>query len=454
MENGKQYLSIDSLNSRDDLKAAIEEIRAANEDHVHRENRQVAADTICLSLSQHEQAADPYASYSFEIAYSYSRHRYVVTTTRSPQEVGSETTFENDFEDPRGVAGYIASYNIKKWFENSLSPEQQRLLNAIHDDNPQEAKDALKKGADVNKRDLYGNPYLVTAVKFRSAGLVETLLEFRPDLEMADENKKTPLLWSISKNRNDIFNLLLVNGANIHAVNDEGENGLIIAASYNNPEALNFFLNKGMAPALQNKNGNTALEMAISHGQEETARLLLQKGALLKPDKAFLHFLKSCEMGYSAMVELLADAGVSIDQVGSTIPELPNSDATGLMTAAYLGHNKIVEFLIKKGAKVERTNSSGMTAMMFAAKGNNIKGAALLLDAGAAMESTDDQGRTPLHHALECAALNAAGYLMTRGADPSKIKNRGAKINELIDLIHEHRETLEDMIRISLEAAV
>ncbi|MCU0661982.1 MAG: ankyrin repeat domain-containing protein, partial [Myxococcota bacterium] len=337
MENGKLYVSVDSLNSSDDLKTEIEEMRAGHENHVHRENRQNAADTLCLSLSQHEQTTDPYASYSFEITYSYAMHRYVVTTKRSPQEFGSETTSENDFEDPRGVAGYIASFNIRKWFLGGLTPGQQSLLDAIDNDDLQGVKESLKERADINQRGIHGDPCLVRAVKFCGTELVKTLLESGPDLEMTDQAQNTALHWSIIKNRNDVFNLLLRSGANINALNDEGENGLMIAAGFNNLDALNFFLRKGFNPALRNKSGKDALEMAISLGQEKTARLLMENGAVLKPDEAFGLFLKACELGYLEMVVLLADTGVALDQAGCIIPELRDSDATGLMTAASLG---------------------------------------------------------------------------------------------------------------------
>jgi ankyrin repeat protein len=153
------------------------------------------------------------------------------------------------------------------------------------------------------------------------------------------------------------------------------------------------------------------------------------------------------------MVVLLADTGVPLDQAGCIIPEHRDSDATGLMTAASLGHNTVVEFLIGKGVTVDKKKSCGKTALMFAAQGNHIKTVKLLLDAGAAIEATDNQGRTPLHQALECCSLNAAGYLMLRGADPSKIKNRTAIMDEGIEQIQEYRERLEDNIRIALESS-
>ena len=445
------HISLDSLKEEDDLAAVIEETSIQHGNHINPDHN--APDTVCLSLSQYEQTADPYASYSFEIKYSFAAQKFIVTTTRYPQDVGSETTFDNEFADAKAAAGYIASYGIVSWFNNALSPDQQSFLDAIRNDNLEVILSFSGKGVDINQKDINGNPYIITAVRTCASRTIETLLTFNPDPDITDANNNTALLWAIIENKNDIFRLLIQHGANIQAANNDGENGLMLAASGNNAEALMFFLKNGFDAARKNNSGQNALTMAISTGCDTTAGLLIKNGAALTPGDATRHFIKSCESGYSEMAELLLQNGAAIDGIASLYPNIPHSDLSGLMNAAYIGHTRLVDMLIKKGADINCTNSAGKTALMFAAEGNNVKAVKLLLDAGAGIEDTDKQDKNSLYHALESFSSNAAGYLIRRGARFDSISEPTAMMKECMNQMEAEKERLEDNIRIELESS-
>lgn len=450
--SGRLNLSIDNIDSADDLESVINGQRLKYENHVEPEKGNTPEDVICICLSSQEQAMDPYASYSFEIEYSYDHHNYKVITTRSPEEIGSEYTFDNAFSGPHEVAEYISSYSVKKWFNNKLTPEQRDLIEAILNDRYYGVKALTERGMDINFKDINGSPCLITAVKNCDYKITELLLNCKPEIEITDNENNTALLWSVIKNKNDVFRLLVQHGADIYAVNSYGENGLMTAASNDNSEALKFFLDHHFDINLKNSEGLDSLNIAISMGHEKTARILIENGAGLKPEDAQKHLLKSSESGYDEITAFLIEYVKDIDKPSSPEPDNPLPEMTPLMNAAYLGHNKIIELLIKNGADPEKKNSEGKTALMYAAEGNHARSVKLLLDAGAKIETAGNNGENALRLALESCSTTSAGYLIKRGAKTDSVKEPNEIIKQCIETMEQEKETLEQLIQNDLNS--
>ena len=53
-----------------------------------------------------------------------------------------------------------------------------------------------------------------------------------------DDHGFTPLLWASREGQTAVFDLLLLRGARVTAVNDGGDNGLHLAASKSNKEII------------------------------------------------------------------------------------------------------------------------------------------------------------------------------------------------------------------------
>lgn len=103
-------------------------------------------------------------------------------------------------------------------------------------------------------------------------------------------------------------------------------------------------------------------------------------------------------------------------------PDLITSiyDGTALIAAAHLGHQKVVEILIKAGAPLDHVNNLGWTAVMEAVVlgdggPDHVETARLLVKAGADLSITDNAGATPLEHAEQRGYSEMAAVLRSKG---------------------------------------
>ncbi|XP_047965389.1 ankyrin-1-like isoform X4 [Salvia hispanica] len=91
---------------------------------------------------------------------------------------------------------------------------------------------------------------------------------------------------------------------------------------------------------------------------------------------------------------------------------------TPLVEAVKGGHVKIVEFLIKQGAKISLANVEGFTPLHFAVLNNKMELVELLLIEGAVVDADSVDG-TPLQIAVSRGNVEAAKGLLSRGANPA-----------------------------------
>ena len=104
-------------------------------------------------------------------------------------------------------------------------------------------------------------------------------------------------------------------------------------------------------------------------------------------------------------------------------PELVNAYSGDgfqpLGLAAYFGHVKAVEYLIKAGAEINSPskNSLGVTPLQSAVAGCHYEIVDLLLAAGAEPNIQDKSGYTPIHVAAQCGDVKIARALIFGGAN-------------------------------------
>lgn len=104
-------------------------------------------------------------------------------------------------------------------------------------------------------------------------------------------------------------------------------------------------------------------------------------------------------------------------------PELVNAYSEDgyqpLGLAAYFGHEKIVEYLIRAGAEVNSPskNSLGVTPLQSAVAGGHLEIIRMLLTAGASPNVRERGGYTPLHTAAQNGDVEIVRSLLFGGAD-------------------------------------
>lgn len=128
------------------------------------------------------------------------------------------------------------------------------------------------------------------------------------------------------------------------------------------------------------------------------------------------------------------------DRVRSLLDERPDlidahaeDGCTALHLAARLGHTKVAEALLARGADPGRPTADERSARPLgtaAASGHPVI-AHLLLDRGACIDAVDAGGTTALHAAAANDDAELVALLLSRGADPAATDDAGRTAADL-----------------------
>ena len=248
---------------------------------------------------------------------------------------------------------------------------------------------------------------LLYAARDGRTGIVRVLLADKADIQQADVNGITPLLMAITNNHLDTAKLLLENAAAPNAADWWGRTPLYATVEIRNRdygrnneheidrpaalEVIRMLLDRGANVNARTKEvppgrrfvtplgdlswvdftGQTAFLRAALAGDITVMRLLLEKGA--DPNIAT----------FAGTTALMAAAGVNW-MTGQTFTEYKEA----LMEA--------VQLCLDKGGDVNAKNSMGVTAVIGAANRGSDDILEFLVKKGARLDIKDKEGRTPL----------------------------------------------------------
>jgi ankyrin repeat protein len=273
----------------------------------------------------------------------------------------------------------------------------------------------LDAGVDVNDAESDGSSALLWAVYHSSTELVALLLERGADASRANEFGMTPLLQASRYGDVAMMRVLLDHGADVASAVRDGETPLMAAARSGNTAAVELLLDRGSDPnAAEALGGQTALMWAAAEGHLGIVDALLKAGA---------------NPNLKARTSELTKRSMRTD--------FPSGGFTALMWAARNGNEDMVRLLVAAGAEVDQTNGDGATAMMLAIVNDRYDMAATLLELGAdandgslwyAIEMRDaptdwrarDGSRLRNDHPNRITGLDLIERLLDAGADPDK----------------------------------
>ncbi len=110
-------------------------------------------------------------------------------------------------------------------------------------------------------------------------------------------------------------------------------------------------------------------------------------------------------------VKEFVEKGIDINVQSKTL------ETTALMFAVGKGYEDIVQYLIGRGADINKPNDKGTAPLLVAAcEGREII-LKYLIEHGADVNKRDNEGLTPLMFALRAGHKNIVEYLMDHGAD-------------------------------------
>ena len=254
--------------------------------------------------------------------------------------------------------------------------ETTPLLLAAREARPDAVALLLAHGADVSKKDSYGNTVLH---RIRDM--------FSPPMHEMHEGDLARTI-----------KVLVDAGADVNAKNTRGETPLVKMCGDGSVEAVRVLLAQGANPAEQSN--------------------------LTRSQHSALH--ASAGNGHLAVMRLLIEAGVDIDI------ESPHG-TTPLLLAAREARLDAVAFLLAHGADVSQKDSDGNTVLHLMHnveylpnyQGDLVKTIKILVDAGADVNAKSTDGLTPLIDMCRDGNVEGTRALLAQGANPTPQSKQG-----------------------------
>ena len=243
--------------------------------------------------------------------------------------------------------------------------------------------------------------YLLRSAATKNETGVIAMLKGGVSPNITNEKGNTPLIIAASLGDLPSVQDLLAYRADLNAANKDGNTALIYAARYNHPQVIKMMLlPQTMQTPLdvnaQNKAGETALYWGAAKGNVEVVKRLLAAGA----DPTI------------AANNGLVPAAVAQKNGRSQVLEWFNKDVREVENAIIEQDNAAI--LAKQ--KEEASKNKKDTIFEAAAKGDQARVEELLLQDRYALKAKNDQGLTPLLVAVENGQTAMIDYLLSQGA--------------------------------------
>ena len=227
----------------------------------------------------------------------------------------------------------------------------------------------------------------------------------------------TPVHLSCINPNEKILEEVLKNGGETEFQDNMGRKPISYAATCKGPGPLKLLINKKCNVNDRERAGFTPIIHACRTGRYENVKLLLENGAdpMLKPRPGqcmAIHFacMKDTENNLK-ILQLLLDKK----------PELININGSGkkspLHFAVLYNCPKIVEFLIRKGAKINQSDKYARSPLLLSCKYGYSQITKYLIECGANIKKCDNSQNSPLHYACAFGNLECVKILLEYGAD-------------------------------------
>ena len=177
------------------------------------------------------------------------------------------------------------------------------------------------------------------------------------DVNTKDNVGQFALHRATHRGHKEIIQLLLENGAEVDAQNDDGRTPWSANLRNGDHRILKYLLDRGADPNVKGHQGVSELYIAAQNGETPTVKLMLESGTdpsiRTQFDWAPLHW--AAYYGHLDCVKLLMQAGADLNPVS-------DQDASPLDLAIRAGQTTIADLLIRAGAKESRDIGPDATA--------------------------------------------------------------------------------------------
>lgn len=287
------------------------------------------------------------------------------------------------------------------------------LIHAICKENKEIAEQLIKAGTNVNAKTDDGGTAIMSAASFGLKDIAEQLIKAGANVNAKADGGWTALMYAAGNNEaKDIVELLIKSGADINAKNEHDSTALIYAARNGNIKATELLIKAGAdVNAMENTEvaGQNALMYAASNGHKEITELLIKAGADVNAI--------SCYTGESALLDAIYEHIHSLHTVSSWMTE---AEVAKQKTATRL----IAKLLVKAGADIDTlfidiikyNSDSSILRNNVSEPYLNEAMVKLFIDLGADVNATDSEGISVLTYAALYGRNDIVELLKAAGA--------------------------------------
>lgn len=311
------------------------------------------------------------------------------------------------------IFSLVAVAFAASWF-TQIAWSANTITAAVSAGDLAQSRELIKSGVDVNLADPDGTTPLLWAVYNSSLELVQLLLDAGADPNVANSLDISPLLQASRNGDAGMISALLAKGANLGGIEFGVESSLMASARSGSVAAVKILLDAGANPnTAEPLDNQTALMWAAAEGHLDVVKVLLEAGA-----------------------DPSAKARVS-ELTKRKNADFPSGGFTALHWAARNGDEPMIRTLLAGGADINARNGDTSTPMMLAIVNDRFDIAALLLDLKADPNdgslfyitemrdaTTDWRARDGTvfraDHPNALSALDLTKLLLEAGADPNK----------------------------------
>jgi ankyrin repeat protein len=267
-----------------------------------------------------------------------------------------------------------------------------KLANAIKTGQRAAALDMIaKKSADVNAAEADGSTALLWAVSQNDTELAQKLLKAGANAKVRNQLGSTPLGEAALNANTELVKALLDSGADANAPGADEQTPLMVVSRTANLAAAKLLLDKGANPNVREKQrGQTPLMWAAASSQASMMKLLLDRGAQ-------------------------QDTASDVDMMTPLVSGEPRAQPrppggmTAMLFSVREGCMECVKSLVDHGAKLDLADPEGVTPLIAAVFNAHFDVAKYLIEKGANIDKWDWWGRTPLYLAVDYNTLPHGG---------------------------------------------
>jgi len=171
----------------------------------------------------------------------------------------------------------IAALCCSLYTNVSAYTKVDQLFNAITSQNISMVQALVSGGIDPNMDvALYNTTPLMHAVETSTVEMVENLIKYGSNVDVADSSGTTPLIYSIKTNKQDIASVLIKKSRNINMKDQHGRSAIHYAAKKGNENIFKQVVAAGGDLKLVDKSGENALFHALAGRNKRIINSLIE----------------------------------------------------------------------------------------------------------------------------------------------------------------------------------